>query len=908
MALRVNLLGEVTITVGAASISQVVRPRQLAVAFTYLVLHRHRPVTRDELAGALWDDRPPESWETALRVVLSKLRALFDSLGLDDAIELNTSARSYRLMLPADSEVDVEEASAAVTNAETALARDHYAKAAALVSRWQQLASATLLAGEDSHWLEEQRVELAGLAQRALEAQAEAAIGQGNGPAAVVAAVKAVAAAPLRESAHQLLIRAHAASGNRADALRAYETCRLLLVDELGVDPSPQTQAVYVDVLRQDVPTQQLDRPDLQTEFPPLRTLSPTRHNLTPQRTSFVGRRGDLAEIAQHLETTRLLTLVAPGGAGKTRLAYEAAADVVDRFPGGVWAVELAPLTNPDLVPAACAAALDVHDQSGHPTLDAIVTRLEHQPTLLILDNCEHLITACAQFCDALLDRCADLQILATSREPLLVAGETIWRVRSLSVPNHEAPVETLLAAEAVALFAERARGTDPLFTLGEPDARVVADICHRLDGIPLAIELAAARTRMLTVSQIAERLDDRFRLLTAGDRTAVPRQRTLKALIDWSYDLLDDGEATVFRRLSVFPASFSVDAAEHICAGDGIDEAAVLDLLDQLVAKSLLTTEQHHERRRLRMLETIRAYAQQRLDTAETGATAARHARYFATRGHDAAVGLTGPDRDPWLREVSDDYDNLRAALSWAQEHDPALGLGLAGDLSWFWYHHGQFREGRDWLASFLDNAPTGPPGPRARALTGAARLARYDNAADQARVQAEEAVQLARLAGDPDDLGYAFYVLGLAAQAQDDHAAIAAAQASVDVFRATTNRWGLALALFYLGTFSVFLGEDDLVLPALKESREIFDELDDGWGVAGCLYYMGMMDQRAGDLPHASSLIEQSVTLFRASSDRWRLATALETLAELRVAQGEPAAALTDEVASLRRQLGIA
>lgn len=896
MTLRVNLLNEVTITPDGAAPSRVVRPRQLASAFAYLVLHRHQPVTRDELADALWDEDLPESWETALRVVLSKLRAILDSAELDGPNILRTSARSYSLALPPDASVDVEEAAAAVTGAEAALLDQRYEDAAELASRGRDLASSTLLAGQESRWLEVERAELSDLTLRALEAHAEAAIGQGKGAAAVAAALKAVVAAPLRESSHQLLIRAHAAKGDRADALRSYEICRQLLVEELGVDPSPQTQAVYLEVLRQDAPMTQAS------------SAPPSRQTLGPHRTSFVGREDDLADIARHLGTTRLLTLVAPGGAGKTRLAYEAAADVADLFPGGTWVVELAPLTNPDLVPSAFATAVDVQDHSGQPTLDAIATRLGDQPTLVIVDNCEHLVAACAQFCDALLARCAQLRILATSREPLLVPGEAIHRVRSLSVPESDAVVEALLSAEAVTLFAERARATDALFALAEPNVHVVADICRRLDGIPLAIELAAARTRMLTVDQIAERLDNRFRLLTGGDRTAVPRQRTLRALIDWSYDLLDDDEAAVFRRLSVFPASFGIEAAEVLCAGDGIDEAAVLDLLDQLVVKSLLTVEEVRGGRRLGMLETIRAYAQEHLDRIEAVRLGARHAGYFAERGHEAALAFAGPDRDPWLRQVSDDYDNFRATLSWALENDPALGLGLASDLSWFWYHEGQFREGREWLASFLADDVTDSPAGRARALTGAARLARYDNALDIARAQSEEAVRLARLADDPDDLGYALYVLGLAAQAREDPAAIAAAQESVAVFRSSTDRWGLALALFYLGTFSVFLGRDDLVLPALHESREIFDELDDSWGVAGCLYYLGMMEQRGGDVARATGLIEQSVSLFRDSSDRWRLATALETLAELRAAQGEPSAHQAQEAASLRRELGIA
>jgi predicted ATPase/class 3 adenylate cyclase len=361
----------------------------------------------------------------------------------------------------------------------------------------------------------------------------------------------------------------------------------------------------------------QLCAPDLPAEeFPPLRSLQAFANNLPVQATSFIGRERDIAEIQRLLSSARLLTLNGAGGVGKTRLALQAAADLLETYGDGVWLVELAPLADPDLVPQTVAFALGVREEPGRPFTQTLADYLRNKKLLLLLDNCEHLVDACARLADTLLRSCPDLQILATSREALGVPGERTYRLPSLGLPDPARlpPMDVLAQFESVRLFRERAQLHQPAFAVTAANAPALAQVCHRLDGIPLAIELAAARVRSLPVEQIAARLDDRFRLLTGGSRTALPRQQTLRALMDWSYGLLTDGEKTLLRRVSVFSGGWTLEAAETVCAGDGVDDWEILDLLTRLVDKSLIVYEERDGEARYRLLETVRQYAQERL------------------------------------------------------------------------------------------------------------------------------------------------------------------------------------------------------------------------------------------------------------------------------------------------------
>ncbi|HEV3497400.1 MAG TPA: BTAD domain-containing putative transcriptional regulator, partial [Actinomycetes bacterium] len=560
-------------------------------------------------------------------------------------------------------------------------------------------------------WVERRQGELREVQLRALEVQADADAAVADWAGALRAAEEVVAVEPFRESAYLRLMHAHAGAGNRGEALRAYERCRRVLSEELGVSPSPPTEAAYLALLGVE--------PDASPEPPPSEPPGPVS-NLPLQLTRLVGRDEELAAVEKALSGTRLLTLTGTGGVGKTRLAIAAAAEVAAEFADGAFLVELAPLADADLLPQQVLAALGLREEAGQSPAGTLAAHLRSRHLLLVLDNCEHLVGPAAVLAEGLLRTCPRLTVLATSREPLGVPGEATWRVPSLST------------AGATALFTERARAVRPDFTVDEAAAPVVAHLCRRLDNIPLAIELAAARTIALSVEEIAERLDDRFRLLSGGARTAVPRQQTLRAMVDWTYGSLSDLERRVFDRLAVFGSTFDVAAAEQVVAGDGVEEGDVVDVLTALVNKSLLVAERPAAGgvTRYRLLETMRHYARERL--AESGQAAAVRARHLAravAMAQAAEAELDGPDQAAVLDRLEGEHDDLRVALAWGTsggDAEPALRLATA--LGRFWEVRGHLSEGRSWLEAALSAGGGGDaPGLRAVALNGAAVLAQH-------------------------------------------------------------------------------------------------------------------------------------------------------------------------------------
>ena len=406
---------------------------------------------------------------------------------------------------------------------------------------------------------------------------------------------------------------------------------------------------------------------------------SARRDNLPLQLTSFIGREREIADVRRRLSETRLLTLTGSGGAGKTRLALEAAAGLLSDFVDGVWWVELASLTDPALVPQAVGAALGLRDEAKRPLLDQLGDHLCGKRLLLVLDNCEHLIAACAICADVLLRATPELRILVTSREPLAIAGETTYRVPSLQVPDpeHLPPPAALAQCESVRLFVERGVAVLPGFTVTEDNSPALGEICMRLDGIPLAIELAAARIKVLSVEELRARLGDRLRVLTGGSRIALPRHRTLRATLDWSYGLLAEPERILLRRLAVFAGGWTLEAAEAVCGGDGLPEAEVLDHLASLVDKSLVILEWRGDAGRYGMLETVRQYATERsVESGETDRLQQKHASFFLELAEQAEPKLFGPEQDAWFARLEAEHSNLRAALEWLD----APGRGDAG------------------------------------------------------------------------------------------------------------------------------------------------------------------------------------------------------------------------------------
>ncbi len=674
----------------------------------------------------------------------------------------------------------------------------------------------------------------------------------------------------------------------------------------------------------------QLLHPDLSSDLPPLRSLQAFAHNLPVQLTSFLGRERELAEIKRLLATTRLLTLTGTGGVGKTRLALQVAADLLEEYPDGVWLVELAPLMDPALQPLAVASALGVQEEPNCPLLATLSDYLRPRKMLLLLDNSEHLLSGCAQVADTLLRNCPRVQVLASSREALGIAGELTWRVPSLPVPDLQRLPSVsadlpsaLIQYEAVRFFSERAAFSQPGFAVTAENAWAVAEVCQRLDGIPLAIELAAARLTMLSVEQIAARLGDRFRLLTGGSRTALPRQQTLRACIDWSYDLLSEAERLLFRRLSVFAGGCTLEAAEAVGTGEEVEAGEVLDLLGQLVGKSVVMMDEPHpasaRAARYRLLETLRQYGQDRLLESGAGEAArGQHLGYFLGLAEEGESGLHGVDQAAWLERLDAEHDNLRAALAWAAEAEEiALGLRLGGALWRFWSMSGYAGEGRRQLARLLTLAgssarptsPTAEHGWRARALLAAGSLSLEAGDYWGGRHLSKESLGIWRAMGDMAGIADSLAALGEAEQSQGGYvAARSLYQQCLAIRRELGDRWGIASSLRGLGYLCYYQGDYDLARELGEAALEIRRELGDRRGIAHSLTGLAMIAEQHGDYETARSLYEESLAISRELGNKTSVSLLLGLLGGVARVHGEYARAteLLEDCLAIRQAIG--
>jgi predicted ATPase/DNA-binding NarL/FixJ family response regulator len=640
-----------------------------------------------------------------------------------------------------------------------------------------------------------------------------------------------------------------------------------------------------------------------------------------------VGREQEMLEVKRELEKSRLLTLTGAGGSGKTRLALEVARDLMATYPDGVWLVELAPLTEEALVPKAVAEALEVPERLGEPLSDTLAEVLADKELLLVLDNCEHLLEASARLADSLLDACPRLRILATSREGLGVEGEVRWPVPLLSAPDPQSvpTIEALEGAESARLFLARARYRDPSFTFAAENAQAVAEVCSKLEGIPLAIELAAARVGTLSLEQISERLEGSLEFLTRGGRRVVHRQQTLRGALDWSHDLLLEKEKILFRRLSVFAGGWTLETAEAAGSGDGVEESEVMDLLSGLVEKSLVMVQPTAKGGgvRYRFLDPIRQYALEKLEQSGEAENVGRaHAEYFLALAEEAEPQLIGPREAQWLERLEEERDNLRAALSWARAGGRAeLGLRLAGALMSFWFWEGHYGEGRRWIEGALSQEGPTSALARAKALGAASLLAWRQSDYARANGAAEEGLWLSKEAGIEDSCApflfggtYRAFYLNLLATVSlhkvEQERTAKLSEESLALNREANNVQGIAGSLLILAVASSDRGDYEQAEEFYAEGLSLSRELDSAYLRFLYLSNWGWTVLLGGNHQRATVLVEEAVELARKRRRGFMglLPRALDTLGWAALLGGEPeqAKAVLAESLALCKELG--
>ena len=849
--------------------------RRIESLLAYLLLFPEEH-PREKLAALFWGDVPDEHARTSLRTALAVIRK-----HLDDDI-LVADRETVRINPEFPLWVDARQVSGSKFQGSAA----NESEIEILKSKIENY-HGDLLPDFYDDWVLEARERLRAQYHDAVLQLTQHARSQSRYADAIALAQKLLASDPTNETAQQHLINCFIATGNRAAALKQYAECERVLRSELNVAPSHETITLY-----ERIRAEETGRP----------SHAAMLGNLPIPLTSFVGREREQRELKELLGITRLLTLTGAGGCGKTRLAIRVATELAaeDRFKYGMWWVDLAALSDPALVTQSVAMVFNLSESPGMPLIAVLTNYLRAKELLLVVDNCEHLLGACAQLVSALLSACPKLQILTTSREALNISGETVWRVPSLALPDPARipPLAQLRQYDAIQLFVERAMAVAANWRLVE-NAAPAAQVCARLDGIPLAIELAAARLKVLSAQEIAARLDDRFNLLTSKSRTALPRHRTLRATMDWSYDLLSDAERSFLPRLSVFAGGFTLQAVEHVCAeaqgsrGAGENAplrpratAPLLDLLTSLVDKSLVVVEYKDTETRYRLLETVRQYAREKL--IESGAAEqaqTRHRAYFVEWIEQAYPHLERADALEWKERIEWDYDNLRAAFEHAIESDPRIALRIAWGLRLFWPWRGLVPEGRAWLARLLPVTEAWEQAaPRARVLNLAGYLATMHFDPLSAIRFCEEALTVAQAAGDTWEIGFAFERLGwaygfLPMVVPGGRNASDCCAASLKTFQDLGDENMTAWSMSYLGLFLAKKDhENDLArgVPLMQQAMDKQRALGNQIGVAVTAINLGMDLTYARDVHAAEPYAIESIRICRELQHILHLSTA--------------------------------
>jgi predicted ATPase/DNA-binding SARP family transcriptional activator/DNA-binding CsgD family transcriptional regulator/Tfp pilus assembly protein PilF len=940
---RIRLLGGFSVSVGSRTVDESAwRLRKAANLVKLLALSPGHRLHREQIMDLLWSNLGRRAASNNLRVVIHAARRALDLYPNGASDYLTLQGEQLALCPGEQLWVDVEAFEEAAATARRS--RDLAAYRTAL-----DLYAGDLLP-EDRYeeWAEGHRRRLRETRLSLLVGLARLHEERGEYGLAAEALQSVVSQEPTNEESHASLMRLYALSDRRGEALAQYGRLRDVLSAQVGAEPSSATRRLRDEIAAGRLP---LAHP---AGSPPEEPSDANKHNLPAPRTSFVGRVLEMVEVKRKLVMTGLLTLIGTGGSGKTRLALEVARDLVGAYPDGVWLVELAPLSEGVLVPQVVAEALGVQEQPERPLLESLIDASRDKETLLVLDNCEHLIDAAARLTDTLLDSCPRLRVLATSREPLGVTGELGWLVPSLSVPDaqHYPTLEELEGYESARLFADRASNRHPGFELTPENATAVAQVCAKLEGIPLAIELAAARVGVLSAGQISERLEHSLKLLTSGERTADHRHQTLRAALDWSYELLGESEQVLFRRLSVFAGGFTLEAAESAGAGGDIEEVDVLELLSQLVDKSLVVAEESWERgARYRLLEPVRQYAREKLRVSgKAEAVGRRHADFFLALAEEAEPELSKPQQAKWLDRLETEHDNLRAALSWALEREIDLGPRMAGALCRFWHTRGYLSEGRRYLEEAVAKSDVVPTTMRAKALVGLGWIAEPQGDYERARVAYEESLELYRSSNDKRGVANALGDLGsLALDRGDYEQAYSLLEESLTLHRelgtkeevvGVLNGLGVlasakgdreqsishfrealglsrgsgsvrknAASLGNLGITMLVHGDTEQATVLLEESLALLRDIGDSSNIAIGLMYSALAELTRGDHERVKALSEESLKLLQKGEDKQHIADCLEIMAGGAGAQGraQRAARLWGAAEAMREDIGV-
>ncbi|UMO99944.1 BTAD domain-containing putative transcriptional regulator [Amycolatopsis sp. EV170708-02-1] len=880
-----------------------IRESKVRALLADLLANDGRLVTADRLIADLWGDALPGNPANTLQTRVWQLRRALAEAE-PGGRELVVSRRPGYLLRVGPEALDMHRFQALLAHARTV--RDPAARAAVLseaLGLWRGRAFAgfedTDFARPLAQRLEEQRL-------YAIEEQAEARLDADDRDGAAVASELGdlVAAHPLRERLRAAQMRALYLAGRQSEALAGYHILRRQLADELGVDPSPELADLHQAILAQ--------APTLGPAAAPAANLTRPRTNLPAPLTPLIGRAEALPTVRSMLDSGRLVTLTGPGGVGKTRLAVETARQLADAFPDGTWLVELSALDRAEdgdpgtAVVDLVARVLDLRDDTPAgplptggrvPLIERLTASLRTRRSLLVLDNCEHVVDAVADLAGRLLAAAPGLHILATSREPLAIEGELLQPVPPLELPEPGTPPSVLRRSSAVELFVARASAAAPGFELNAGNADAVAVVCRHLDGIPLAIELAATRVRALDVRELATRLNDRFRLLTGGRRGGPARHRTLEAMIDWSWQLLTQAERIVLRRLAVHAGSCSLAAAETLCAGDGVRPDDVLDLLARLVDRSLVVVVDTPSGARYRLLESIAAYCRERLEEAgETARMRRGHARHYTELAEQAEPHLRGGAQRQWLASLDAETANLRRALdSLVDDGDVALGLRLVGALGWYWFLRGRLGEARrafELVLGLDSDSDRGAAGAVAQVWHAGISLMIRDTG-----TPAPVPEEMRRLCGGIDDpvtrarmewfLGFAQAGFGAPAASEG------LADRSLSAFRATEDRWGIAAVSTTRAALALARGDLGVAERLGAESLAVFDELGDDWGHLKAGQVLAVLAEIIGDYGSAARLHRDGLRTAEELGLRTEAAWELSGLGRIALLDGDYAAA---------------